>query len=487
MTADLKRHLPSLFRTVLAAGLLVAASWPTAKAGPLEDAQAADERRDYATELRLIRALADAGSARAQYMLGRMYDDGTKGVSQSNLEAIKWYRLASVQGDAQAQISLGAMYASARGVQQDYVEAAKWFRLAAEQGNAIAQVDLGSMYDLGKGVPQDYAEAVRWYRLAAAQGSASAQLALGEQYELGHGVPQDFVMAHMWYNLATAHAPDPRSWLLTEATNRRDRLVNQMTPAQIAEAQKLARDWKPTLSAQQAAVAPEAHPQSPPAPEISSGSGFIVSENGDVLTNAHVVEGCKNAEVTVRDKTTTASIVARDQRIDLALLKVPQRPPSVALLRLMVRQGESIFAYGFPLPGLLSSGGNFTSGAVTALAGIRDDSRHLQISAPVQPGNSGGPLLDEAGNVVGIVVAKLDALKVARVTDDVPQNVNFAIKATVAADFLAAHGVHFTEIGLIGPPLSPSDIAERARAFTTHIECEQETTGAPLGAGVGGR
>jgi hypothetical protein len=109
---------------------------------------------------------------------------------------------------------------------------------------------------------------------------------------------------------------------------------------------------------------------------------------------------------------------------------------------------------------------------VTALAGIQDDSRSLQISAPVQPGSSGGPLLDEAGKVVGVVVAKLDALKVARVTEDMPQNVNFAIKATVAADFLGAHGVRYAE-GNPGPPLAPSAIAERARAFTVRVECEQ--------------
>ena len=122
-------------------------------------------------------------------------------------------------------------------------------------------------------------------------------------------------------------------------------------------------------------------------------------------------------------------------------------------------------------PAMLASGGNFTTGNVTALAGLRDDSRSLQISAPVQPGNSGGPLLDEAGNVVGVVVAKLDALRVASATNDIPQNVNFAIKVTVAADFLSAHGVRYTEAKL-DAPLPPSDIAERARAFSVHIECE---------------
>ncbi len=98
-------------------------------------------------------------------------------------------------------------------------------------------------------------------------------------------------------------------------------------------------------------------------------------------------------------------------------------------------------AVGFPLPGLLASEANVTTGTVSALAGIGNDTRFLQMTAPVQPGNSGGPLLDLEGRVVGVVVSKLDALKVASATGDIPQNVNFAIKAGVVRSFLDASGV----------------------------------------------
>ena len=273
----------------------------------------------------------------------------------------------------------------------------------------------------------------------------------------------------MWLNLAAANQYDAQT--SNKAAAQRDRLAGQMTPAQIADAQERAREWNRVPETQHAAVSPPLRPQSPPVTQMFSGSGLFVSENGDVVTSAHVVEGCTTAEVTFQNGVTTASVIARDLKTDLALLKVPQRSPSAALLRLTVRQGESVFAYGFPLTGLLSSGGNFTAGTVTALSGLNDDSRTLQMSAPVQPGNSGGPLLDEVGNVVGVVVAKLDALKVARSTDDIPQNVNFAIKATVAADFLDARGVRYTEGRLGRPSVPASDIAERARAFTVHVEC----------------
>jgi hypothetical protein len=130
------------------------------------------------------------------------------------------------------------MYHAGQGVAQDYKEAVRWYRLAAEQGNALAQVKLGLMYDKGQGVAQDYTEAVRWYRLAAEQGDASAQFNLGLMYYAGQGVPQDYIQAHMWFNLAGAGG-------IAEGIQDRDSIARSMTPEQVAEAQRLAREWKP--------------------------------------------------------------------------------------------------------------------------------------------------------------------------------------------------------------------------------------------------
>jgi uncharacterized protein len=111
-----------------------------------------------------------------------------------------------------------------------------WYSKAAEQGNAIGQFSIGMTYWTGQGVPQDYAAAAIWFRKAAEQGYALAQMSLGAMYVGGDGVPQDYVIAHMWFNLAAAGG---------EAVEFRDKLAKRMTPAQIAEAQKLAREWKP--------------------------------------------------------------------------------------------------------------------------------------------------------------------------------------------------------------------------------------------------
>ncbi len=114
----------------------------------------------------------------------------------------------------------------------------KEFRALAEQGDAGVQFILGSMYENGEGVPQDDAQAIRWYRRAAAQGLAEPQSILGRRYENGKGVPKDYVQAHMWLSRAAAQGDE-------RARKARDRLAKKMTPAQLAEAQRLAREWKP--------------------------------------------------------------------------------------------------------------------------------------------------------------------------------------------------------------------------------------------------
>lgn len=172
------------------------------------------------------------------------FEDGHAAYKRGDdVEAVRWWRLAADQGNASARSLLGLMYQSGRGVPQNHAEAVRWYRLAADQGDASAQHSLGAMYDKGRGVPQNHAEAVRWYRLAAEHGDATAQSFLGLMYDIGSGVPQDYVVAHMWFNLAAAQGYE-------NAIKYRDEAASKMTPDQIAEAQRLARDWKPSAPRQ---------------------------------------------------------------------------------------------------------------------------------------------------------------------------------------------------------------------------------------------
>jgi S1-C subfamily serine protease len=194
---------------------------------------------------------------------------------------------------------------------------------------------------------------------------------------------------------------------------------------------------------------------------------------GHILTNLHVVKDCKIVRALRNGALLDATAVsAIDSDNDLALLLPRSGTSGMATFRRgrEVRAGDSVVAVGFPLQGLLASSENVTTGTVSAVAGIRDDPRYLQITAPIQPGNSGGPLFDMSGNVVGVVVAKLDAVMVAEAIGDIPQNVNFAIKDSVARSFLAAKGIEY-KTASSDRELSAAEVAERAAAFTVLIEC----------------
>ena len=216
----------------------------TAYAGQFADADAAYSRGDYATTYRLLKPLAEKGNDKAQYNLGIMYGKG-QGVPKDDTEAVKWFRKAAEQGIPKAQFNLGIMYEKGQGVPQDYAEAVKWLHRAAEHGYPKAQYNLGFLYEKGQGVPQDYAEAVKRWRKAAEQGYARAQYNLGFLYEKGQGVPKDYVLSLMWFNLAASrfHASEGKEREL--AVKSGNLVASKMTPAQIAEAERLAREWKP--------------------------------------------------------------------------------------------------------------------------------------------------------------------------------------------------------------------------------------------------
>ena len=170
------------------------------------------------------------------------FDEGVAAYRRGDYAtALREFRLLAEQGVAKAQLGVGFMYRDGQGVTQNYAEAAKWHRKAAEQGYDPAQISLGFMYRDGQGVTQNYAESASWYRKAAEQGVAKAQFNLGFIYDKGLGVTQNYVEAHMWYNLAAAQAAqgDESGIIL------RDLVAKLMTPAQIAEAQRRAAEWRP--------------------------------------------------------------------------------------------------------------------------------------------------------------------------------------------------------------------------------------------------
>ena len=202
------------------------------------------------------------------------------GTAQNAEEVRKRARARAEAGDADAQIFLGFWYAN---VSQDYTEAARWYRLAADQGHAAAQNRLGRMYTNGEGVPENDTEAVRWFRLAADQGVAAAQFNLGLMYGRGEGVPQDDVQAYVWFSLAAAQGN-------SNAQHNRDIIAERLTPGQRAEAQRLARDWRPRNTPSPGGSVPRIEDADPDGRYGGTGTAFIVDPSGVLLTAQHVID-----------------------------------------------------------------------------------------------------------------------------------------------------------------------------------------------------
>lgn len=236
--------------------------------------------------------------------------------------------------------------------------------------------------------------------------------------------------------------------------------------------QELAQERRRRVEAEERAAADES----------SSGTGFAVAP-GQLVTNQHVVAGCTRVDVLSPDGRRSGAVVDTDELVDLALVRVTGLGGGVASLRRpgSVRLGESAYAFGFPLSGLLSDNGNFTNGVVSGLRGLRESATEIQVTTPVQPGNSGGALVDAAGHVIGVVVGKLDATAVSRVTGDIPQNVNFAVSMQALVDFLARNQVSFRTAER-SASVDTAQIADTARAFTHRIVC----VGAPDAASRAG-
>lgn len=226
-------------------------------------------------------------------------------------------------------------------------------------------------------------------------------------------------------------------------------------------------DLTPLLAALDEKQAEDAPPKS------SSGTGFAVSRKGVILTNEHVVPQCESIKVVQSGKTYPASVITADKVNDLALLQTDKSNTHPLVFSKANRPslGSDVTVLGYPLQGLLASSLNVTTGVVSAQTGPGDDIRFIQISAPVQPGNSGGPVLDNNGHVVGLVVAKLNALRVAAHTGDIPQNVNFAIRASLARIFLEENKLTTTP-SKSAPTMSTDEIVAQAQDAVFLVVCE---------------
>jgi S1-C subfamily serine protease len=303
---------------------------------------------------------------------------------QSDLDSLT---AAARAGDANAQDMLGYRYLYGNGVHKNLRQAAQLFLAAARQNNPSAQANLGYCLMNGLGVRKDEVQGYAWNILAAAQGIEAAQKNIG---------------------------------LLDTEMSRRD----------IARAQAMARQFKPP-------GAPSAQPgrSQPPAGRtntLNTGTAFFVTDDGFAVTALHVVQRGGNISLIMGGLRVSAKVIKTDVANDLAIVKAEGHFTSLPVASsAKVKLGDPVSTIGFPLPALEGTAPKYTRGEIDALSGMNDDDRYFQTSAPVGPGNSGGALIDQCGNVIGVVTGTLTATDILKQTGVAPQNVNYATKGSL--------------------------------------------------------
>jgi uncharacterized protein len=421
------------------------------------------------------RKAAEKGDAEAQNNLGVAYATGD-GVTQNFDEAVKWFRKAAERGNANAQANLGVAYDKGDGVPLDRSEAAKWFRKAAEQGHATSQIALGLAYAYGRGVAKNPAETAKWYRKAAIQGHVLAQIFLAKAYRGGDVVPKDEIEALAWFYIAAASVDKKKgNSIEIRGINDLETLEKEIGPRASLSAQQRSKEiLKEIESSKKLNAATNKGNKKDSDMPRHSGTGFFVADDGVILTAAHVVKNAKKILVfTDQGLKIEARLIKVDTANDIALLKCDGRQqPAPTRPSQGIKLGQSVFTIGFPNLDLQGSSPKMTKGEISSLSGFRDDPRQWQISVPVQPGNSGGPLFDEAGNVVGIVLSKLDAIKAAKTSGDIPQNVNYALKSAYILPMLESCGVKPTPARSHSPQEKTESVVERAHGSVVLILAE---------------
>jgi TPR repeat protein len=435
-------------------------------------------KKDQAKAIEILTANAEKSpSPHVHRVLGIIYMSGL-GVKANPELAIEYFVKAaestltdrpSLSSIAGAQFSLGEAYESGWGVPKSKEQALYWIMKAADNRSLEAQYVLGKKYSDGDGVVRDNRKALELFEKSAKRGHSNSQIMLGFLYWNGTGTERDRVLAYAWTNLAAVSGD-------ATAKSNREIYEKQLDSNEKAEAQRLSATWK-----RGALLSRESESSSLPSGKSSSskelsktgtGTAFIVSKDGHAITNHHVINSCKEVRFGGRDE--VVKVVTEDKINDLALIKLNGPITEFATVNSTpssVRQGEDVVVFGFPLNSVISSGGNLTPGIVSALTGLGNNTNQIQITASIQAGSSGSPVLNKKSQVVGVVSSKISDTNLVRKTGQVGQNVNFAISGLTVKTFLDTHKVRYKTEGFFSFEKSTADIAEEAKKWTFVAEC----------------
>lgn len=453
--------------------------------------------KDFAQALDWYRKAADQGNAKGQYFLGVMYVQG-EGTAEDMGEAIKWFRLSADQGNVDAQFALAMIFERGVGTPLNYAEGLKWLQKSACAGHFLSRVLLSTVYSTGHGVRIDLSEAYKWANIAvgeirpfdwiecegiAAAGSPFPLVTINHvMIEVGEtrlvrtpsgnmrvkclgtklNTAQIIIEGESESRLILPDSQRNNTAFYRKAISYRNSLEKLLTVEQVAEGQRRSSAFVATNK-----VRGYHEEYSLPAPEFvmpaldaadslsgqyssdddlrpwshhdaeASGTGFFVTDDGYLITCKHVVNGATSFHIKTKAGSSPARLIKVDPINDLALLKVAGTFRAVPVVGTSeINLGDNVFTVGFPNQTVQGTEPKLTSGEISSLSGMHDNPRYFQISVPVQPGNSGGALMDNYGNVVGVVAARLSETAAYKTSGALPQNVNYAIKSPLLYNFL---------------------------------------------------
>jgi S1-C subfamily serine protease len=350
------------------------------------------------------------------------FEGGWKAYEQGDFEqAVQLWRPLAEQGHVNAQINLAVMYEHGYGVGRDLQTAATWYLAAAREGSAIGQYNLGLFLVEYSGVTPTEHDALYWLGKAADQGFADAQFQVGLMYAQGVAGEARIADAPAWlYQAGLAYLYDHDATGVDSAIAALRR---------VAAGKPLARDLEARLSGGSESAAEAG--TSTAVSRTATGTAWPIAA-GYAVTNYHIVAG-KQSVVLVdsRGAEIPARVVLSDAENDVALLVVnnpEQLPPALPIATTAARLGASVFTIGFPRVDVMGVTPKLSIGIISSVNGMYDEPASYQISVPIQPGNSGGPLVNMRGEVVGLVTSMLGRVGVAGGEAQPFGNISYALK-----------------------------------------------------------
>lgn len=394
----------------------------------LRDGTGIERDEEQAFEYLLMAAYQE--SPWAQRLVGLAINAGT-GVIEDSQKAFGWLKLSAENGDIISMRLIASRYADGNGTKKNLTEAIRWFEKACEAGCDSAQAEFARRLAYGTGMPENPKKAHGYAKRSAMQGNEAAQRLLTSTYFSGVGVPRNIEQAYFWLALASGQNKEAND------AGALDFLEKKLTREQIAAVQRETSRFVPKKELNKNKVKPlekglvEAI--------VSSGSGFFITQNGYFVTNYHVIKNAKEVSIEFNGKSFNAVVVLSDRKNDLAILKVEGNFPALHVKRSKsLRVADHVSTVGFPNVGVQGQNAKYSSGKVASLTGFQDDVGTMQISVPIQPGNSGGALVDDTGSVVGVIVASLSKVHSLVSRKFIPENVNYAIKSNALLNLIEA-------------------------------------------------